>query len=115
MQMTPLRIAVGAPRTEHSVNLPKNTVRITMRALSAFPIRVSLVSGEVADGSGGFVVSDDEDTELLAATMGPLYFASDQPSALMTLNAYHLGAEANPILAGGAFDESFDDSFDIGF
>ena len=79
-----LRAEVLVANFEHTLPIPLRTQNVRFSTRSEFPIRVSFSAGEVAAANPqGFIVSDGEDTLKIGPFDGPIYYASDQPHALM--------------------------------
>ena len=70
--------------TEYSLAIPPGTRRIVLNSPSAFPIRFSLVTGDVL-ANRGFVLRD---TKVIGGTIGPLFFASKHPHALLEADCF---------------------------
>ena len=84
MFRTTLRAEVLVANSEQSLAIPSSTRNIRFSTPSAFPIRVSFNPGEVTgDDLRGFLVSEDEDTEEIGRFDGPIYFAAEQPHAIL--------------------------------
>ncbi len=115
MKRTELNDEVLIADTEQQLPIPSSTVRIEFSTPSSFPIRVSLVQGEVAgDNLAGFIVSNEEDTEMIGRFDGPIFFAAEQPHALLKVACWSTKELLSTALTGGAFNEAFGTGFDIG-
>lgn len=83
---TELQGEVLTANTEQQLHIPSRTRNIRFSTPSAFPIRVSLNPGEVTGNNlGGFLVSsvEAEDTGEIGRFDGPIYYASEQPHAIL--------------------------------
>ena len=115
MKRTELRTEVLTADTEFQLPIPAKTVRVEFSTPSAFPIRVSFVQGEVAgDDLGGFIISNDQDTERIGQFDGPIYFASEQPHALLEVACWSVEERLSTAPTGGAYDTGFSSGYDIG-
>ena len=115
MKRTELKAEVLVANTEQQLSIPSSTVRIEFSTPSAFPIRVSLNQDEVAgDDLAGFIVSNGEDTEMIGSFDGPIFFAAEQPHALLDVACWSTEEILSTAPTGGAFDEGFGSGFDIG-
>lgn len=115
MKLTQLRAEVLVADTEQTLHIPAATVRIEFSTPSAFPIRVSFIQGEVAgENLAGFIVFPDEDTLRIGRFDGPVFFAAQQPHALLDVNCFSIEEFVSTAPTGGAFDAGFGAGFDIG-
>ena len=89
--------------TEYSLAIPPGTRRIVLSSPSAFPIRFSLVAGEVTT-ERGFLFRD---TKQIGGTTGPLFFASKQPHALLEATCFVVRGGPRPGAYSGAFSGAF--------
>ena len=88
MRETRITGAVTTPETEFSLELPANTVRLELRSPSNFPIRVSLVQGDVLEDKEGWVIDLSNFRVIeLERIDGPLYFASAEPGPILDVIA----------------------------
>ena len=86
MFRTQLRAEVLVANSEQTLPIPQRTRNVRFSTPSAFPIRVSFVQGEVTGTDlGGFLVSEDEDTLVIGRFNGPIYYAAEQPHALLNV------------------------------
>ena len=110
MQRTLLTAEVLVANVEYQIAIPPAARRIEFKA-DGFPVRCSFNSGEVAGANlAGFVVSEDEDIGMTGQFNGPVYYAAEQPHALLELLVWSTNL---PVTSGG-FDSGFDSGFDIG-
>ena len=88
-QATPLRGSVLLPDTEYQIALPSNTVALDLTSPSNFPIRASLIAGDVlADEEGWVIDANNPYRVVLDRIPGPLYFASAEPGPILEIVAY---------------------------
>ena len=115
MKRTELKAEVLVADTEQLLFIPAGTVRVEFSTPSAFPIRVSFVQGEVAGASlAGFIVSNEEDTMKIGPFDGPIFFAAEQPHALLDVACWSTEEILSTAPTGGAYDQGFGSGFDIG-
>jgi len=115
MKRTELNAEVLVANIEQQLPIPASTVRIEFSTPSAFPIRVSLNQGEVAGVNlAGFTVSNGEDTMKIGRFDGPIFFAAEQPHALLDVACWSTEEILSTAPTGGAFDEGFGPGFEIG-
>ena len=115
MKRTELKAEVLVADTEQQLFIPADTVRVEFSTPSAFPIRVSFVQGEVSgDNLAGFIVSNGEDTLRIGKFQGPIFFAAEQPHALLEVACWSTEEILSTTPTGGAFSTAFNTSYDIG-
>jgi len=115
MKRTELNTEVLVADTEQQLFIPASTVRVEFSTPSSFPIRVSFVQGEVAgDNLAGFIVSNEEDTMKIGRFDGPIFFAAEQPHALLDVACWSTEELISTAPTAGAFDTAFGPGFDIG-
>ena len=89
MRQTRISGAVITPETELTLELPANTVMMELTSPSNFPIRVSLVQGDVLEDKEGWVIDmNNPHIVRLDRINGPLYFASAEPGPILEVIAH---------------------------
>ena len=88
-QATRLRAVVSVPNTEAQLSLPANTVILDLTSPSNFPIRASLVMGDVIEDKEGWVIDiNNPQRVVLERIPGPLYYTSDEPGVILDVVAW---------------------------
>ena len=115
MKRTNLTAEVLVADTETLLFIPADTRRLEFSTPSAFPLRVSFVQGDVAaESPAGFIVSNGSDTLRIGRFDGPVFFAADQPHALLDVVAWSSKELISTAPTGGEYSDAFGAGYVIG-